>query len=87
MQQKNSAGLSADFPVAVSDVTGGFGKVESYQQVVLRGDTRTRTTCTLNVQQNSANATKLACSPRSAAWQATIFPICGNGCERGGKEF
>ena len=33
----------------------GLGKVESHLQGVLRGDTRTRTTCTLNVQQNGSS--------------------------------
>jgi hypothetical protein len=39
----------------------GLGKVESHLQGVLRGDTRTRTTCTLNVQQNSSNTSRISC--------------------------
>ena len=58
MQQKKSADKPADSPAdspaAVSDVTRKLGKVESHLQGVFRGDTRTRTTCMLNVQQNSS---------------------------------
>ena len=35
---------------------GGLGKVKGTYRGVLRGDTKTRTTCTLNVQQNSSIA-------------------------------
>jgi hypothetical protein len=52
-----------------------LGKVESHPQGVRRGETRIRTTCTLNVQQNSSIALTLGVE-REFPKQTIEHPSC-----------